>query len=791
MSSRLCPFCMHTADSDTCPHCGRNIHYAGSPAHLPAGFVVTGKHPYVLGAALGQGGFGITYIALDMVTNQRVAVKEYYPTYCSGRTSNSKVTAYSNQEEVYLKGKDRFLDEARTLKSLSDLQSIVNVLDYFEANNTAYLVMEFLEGSSLKSYAAKNGKFPARKFLEQVKPLMEDIQKMHDRGVIHRDIAPDNIILQPDGQLRLIDFGAARSYVGEKSMTVVVKKGFAPLEQYFSTGSTPSTDVYALAATIYYCITGTVPMDSAQRQSENAPLKSPSALGADLTLSQEKALLKALEIQQKVRTQTVREFLEQLQSTRKPVKPVNPKILAAIAACLVLAAGFFLFSGRDSASPAVPEQTTPQTAATQKPKSETDWVNNVLVATPKNESKSWESPVFDSSITREHIITVTFLDSLEAIETNSWDVSQAKDGSVMAWTKPNNTEGSGHYDLYIAAEGGINGKNCANLFDGYSKLTEIHFNNSFHTDYAESMERMFHGCWSLTNLDLSELETGRTGSMENMFTNCSKLENLNISKFDTQNVTTMSGMFSGCGKLTSLDLQHFDTSKVTNMHSMFSGATSLKELDISSFDTSNVTDMHSMFSSTKLTMLDLRHFNTSKVTHMAGMFDNTRCLEELDISSFDTSEVTDMSSMFAECALAALDLKHFNTSKVTNMESMFSYATNLKELDLSSFDTSNVTDMTCMFSCSGITALDLSHFDTSSVTVMRAMFSGCEFLETVDARGWNTANVTYMLYTFAECPRLETVLGVSDWNTSNVEYYDVFMDEGKKINGQPWEKLFK
>ena len=158
------------SDGDTCPHCGKNSKYASQPLHLPAGFVVSGRHPYVLGAALGQGGFGITYIALDMVTNTRVAIKEYFPTHCSGRTGNHFVTAYQNQEDVYRKGKERFLDEARTLQRLTDLKNIVNVLDFFEANNSAYLVMEFLEGVSLKDYVTGKGVFPARKFLNHIRP---------------------------------------------------------------------------------------------------------------------------------------------------------------------------------------------------------------------------------------------------------------------------------------------------------------------------------------------------------------------------------------------------------------------------------------------------------------------------------------------------------------------------------------------------------------------------------------------------------------------------------------------
>ena len=402
MSSKLCPFCMQMTEGDTCSHCGKNVNYAGSPAHLPAGYVVSGKHPYVLGAALGQGGFGITYLALDMVTNQRVAIKEYYPTYCSARTSHSNVTAYSNQEDVYAKGKERFLNEAQTLKSLSDLEHIVNVLDFFEANNSAYLVMEFLEGSSLKDYAVKHGVFPAQKFLTMLKPLMEDIHRMHERGVIHRDIAPDNIILLPDGQMKLIDFGAARSYVGSKSMTMVVKKGYAPVEQYMSKGSSASTDVYALSASIYYCITGKVPTDSAERQYDDVPLESPIALGADITPKQEQAMLQALSIQQKERIQTVQEFLAALEDESIPAAPAVPPvqaeakpeaggktktkkplskktrlaILAAAAAVLILVVSLFLFSGRDTAregaGAAAMQPVSGQTTAATEPEAATE-----------------------------------------------------------------------------------------------------------------------------------------------------------------------------------------------------------------------------------------------------------------------------------------------------------------------------------------------------------------------------------------------------------------------------------
>lgn len=303
---------MQMSDSDLCPHCGRDVNYAGSPVHLPAGYVVSGKHPYVLGAALGQGGFGITYIALDMATSNRVAIKEYFPGYYAQRTDSFAITARPDCKDPFLTGKQLFLEESEKLQSLSDLESVVKVLDIFQANNTAYLVMEFLEGSSLKDYLWKNGIFPAQKFLEQITPLLEDVQKMHDREILHLDFEPYNIFIQPDGRMKIIDFGAARHYLQDRNTTMVFIPKFQSPELFRFHVPTAATDVYSLAGTIYYCITGTVPPDFGERIIDNIPLPVPSARGADTTAEQDQAFLNALELEQTKRTQSIRQFLEEL-----------------------------------------------------------------------------------------------------------------------------------------------------------------------------------------------------------------------------------------------------------------------------------------------------------------------------------------------------------------------------------------------------------------------------------------------------------------------------------------------
>ena len=641
---------MQMTEEETCPHCGKNVNYLGQPLNLPAGYVVNGAHPYVLGAALGQGGFGITYIALDMVTGERVAIKEYFPTYCAGRTGGNEVTSYQNQEDVYHKGMERFLDEAKTLKSLSELKHIVNVLDFFEANNTAYLVMEYLDGRDLKETAANDGKFPAQKFLSEIKPLMEDIHRMHERGVIHRDIAPDNIIRLPDGQMMLIDFGTARSYLGEKSMTVVVKKGFAPVEQYLSKGATASSDVYALAATIYYCITGIVPPDSAEREYSNTPLERPTAHGADITPQQEKALLKALTVQQKDRTQTVQKFLNELffqkSAPQKPVQkkpekkaekkaekkrpekkkpekkkpaqqpeagkqekagtdkdPKKGRLIAAAAAVLVVLILLITLLPDKPQTDAPAADTSPAPTESQTG----NWQNNVMMASPLSALPQ---------IPRNTIQSITFLDTCADAPTDAWDVSEAQDRSVLAWANANGS----YYDICIAGKGGINAQNaCEGLFSNCESLTQIHFGNAFHMEYAESMRNMFASCRSLTSLDIGLWDTSRVTDMESMFSSCSALTSLDVSGWDTSAVTNMTMAFFSCRGLTGLDVSGWNTAKVTTMRGMFASCWELTSLDVSGWDTSRVTDMSSMFASCdKLSSLDVSNWNVSNVTDYEG-----------------------------------------------------------------------------------------------------------------------------------------------------------------------------
>jgi len=233
---------------------------------------------------IGEGGFGITYEAVNIHNSMRVAVKE-----CKSEADNA-----------------RFLREARVLRDFAEEPAVVTVLDSFEENDKAYIVMEYLDGVTLSHEIRKNGKWPTEKAVRSLVPVMKVLEKMHSTGVIHRDISPDNLMVMPDGSVILMDFGAALpTEKNEFTRTAVFKSVYSPPEQrddVFQTGSW--SDVYALCATIWYCITGTEPEDSLSRLLFDE-LQKPSEAGADILPAAEQALMKGLVLIKNVRTQDI------------------------------------------------------------------------------------------------------------------------------------------------------------------------------------------------------------------------------------------------------------------------------------------------------------------------------------------------------------------------------------------------------------------------------------------------------------------------------------------------------
>lgn len=330
MSIIRCMNCMNTYEGTgncKCPYCG---YEAGTPAkeayHIQPGSLLHER--YIIGRSIGYGGFGVTYVAWDEKLERRVAVKEYMPSdYATRIPGNLTVTIYDGERHnEFMTGLQKFLEEAQRLSKFQNTPGIVSILDTFSENLTAYIVMEYLEGSTLKEYLKENGgKMPYDKAIEVILPILAALTAVHKEGIIHRDIAPDNIFLTKDGEVKLLDFGAARYATNgySKSLSVILKPGYAPEEQYFSHGKQgPWSDVYATAATLYRMITGVVPEESLERK-EKDNLKAPSALGVKLPKNAEKAILNALNIKAENRTQTAAEFEDQLLATTTVVRVVE------------------------------------------------------------------------------------------------------------------------------------------------------------------------------------------------------------------------------------------------------------------------------------------------------------------------------------------------------------------------------------------------------------------------------------------------------------------------------------
>jgi len=255
-----------------CPRCGWAEGTANPfPLTLPLSTILLGR--YITGQVLGKGGFGVTYLAYDVKEDKRVAVKEYLPDALTHRnTGETVVSVYGGEkEEAFKKGAERFYEEAQTVSRFNGHPNIVGVQGFFYENETAYYVMEFLEGMDLKRYIAQHGgRLGEERTLEILRPLVDALIVVHSVGILHRDISPDNIYMTGDGKIKLLDFGAARQVMGEasKSLSVVLKQGFAPFEQYQTRGKQgPWTDMYALGATAYYCLTGQIPLSAMDRMS--------------------------------------------------------------------------------------------------------------------------------------------------------------------------------------------------------------------------------------------------------------------------------------------------------------------------------------------------------------------------------------------------------------------------------------------------------------------------------------------------------------------------------------------
>ncbi len=313
-----CPNCfIPICGSTICPNCGndysKNKQFAGV---LPAFTLLNNR--YLIGRVLGKGGFGVTYIAKDIISNNICAVKEYMPSEYSTRSgSTQNIVPFSDDKArfVFTHGRDKFMEEAKTLLKLRYNPIVVDILDYFTQNNTAYLVMEYLDGQDLRKMARVSGGKLDPDFAKMVfVTIASSLMEIHRKNILHRDLSPENIIVTSNGRIKLIDFGAARNFVStqNKGMSILLKPGFAPPEQYSAKGNQgPWSDVYALCATFYTLVSGKPLVDALFRyRGEQQP--SLASLGCPVTKKTSDVIERGMELDFKRRYKDFKELLDDI-----------------------------------------------------------------------------------------------------------------------------------------------------------------------------------------------------------------------------------------------------------------------------------------------------------------------------------------------------------------------------------------------------------------------------------------------------------------------------------------------
>ena len=298
---QICLNCLNTYEEGVkvCPHCGLgNWKYQAAEKALELGTML--KSRYKIGTVIGDGGFGITYRAVDMNTGKGVAVKEFYPREVVARSSMDHTTVkLVNRDNTaqFQKGLNSFLEEANGLARFNNTDKIVNVYDFFEQNGTAYIVMEYLRGKPLSRYAKDHGgKISVSAAINVIMKMCEALSYVHGAGMVHRDISPDNIFVEKTGKIKLIDFGAARESYGneEKTLSIVLKPNYAPPEQFRKKSRQgPWTDVYALGATVYKLLTGRTPDQAIDRIMEDE-MQVPSRYNPEVPLFLDRIVMKMM-----------------------------------------------------------------------------------------------------------------------------------------------------------------------------------------------------------------------------------------------------------------------------------------------------------------------------------------------------------------------------------------------------------------------------------------------------------------------------------------------------------------
>ena len=822
---KLCECCFHEISSEPCSVCHyKRTAYQRDHSVLSMGSKL-GSERYIVGGVIGQGGFGITYLAYDTVLDRQVAIKEYFPKQQSYRQNDSLVPTSAKTAGEFEHGKERFTEEAKMLAGFNN-PNIVSVFDFFSQNGTAYFAMGYLSGDTLDGYLEKK-KQPVTE--GQAVRLLLDVSNAlttpHAQHIFHRDIKPDNIMLCTDNSVRVFDFGAARQILAEQTQkaSVVFTPGFAPIEQYTQDEQGAWTDIYSLGATVYMALALKKldpPFSRKDNDEEFVELKGKISDGL-FAIIQKCTKVKAEERYQNVEDLIadvqklevapesfldVVEGIKIISGTPGPDPKPPPNIIEKLKTLFALrsaASGKFKFRGIAVAAVIIVAIVFGWIVWNQSNSSIDD--NDVIAdQMDSTQSESEEAVVEDEQ--SEENAEGTDTDSAEE-EEDTETVETVGEGSRIKADNVrvvyNETDldqrckQAAEYPVFgseytreqisaISVVAGIEDADDAEQKWDISKQKDgsafawvkkeenglhLYIGGENGIRAPQDCGHLFAGYKNVESIEFSDaFQMDEAEDMTGMFLSCRNLKSIDIHGWNTSHVSTMKYLFSDCKRLESVNLEGFDTSYVEDMMCMFEH-TALEEIDVSGFDTSRATNMGYMFCDiANLTELDISNFDTSNVEWMYCMFSGNKRLKHVSLGEFDTSASSNMSYLFNNCEhLEEVDVSGFDTSKVEFMQAMFSGCKLLKELDVSGFDTSKVKRMDYMFSvCEQVTELDVSGFDTSKVENMECMFNRCKSLEEIDVSGFDTSSSTNMSYLFGDCEQIKK-LDVSGFSTSRVE----------------------
>ncbi len=699
----LCYNCFQARETKEgpCPYCGFDLaeNERKFPVALRAGTVLNDR--YIVGRVLGQGGFGITYLALDTQLNAKVAIKEFMPNDIATRIGTTVSVAMDTKSEEFAYGAERFQEEARTLAKFIGNPNIAAVTSYFDENDTSYFVMDYIEGISFKTYIANHGgKISVEETLNVMIPVLRALTAVHAEGFIHRDVTPDNIYITKDGMVKLLDFGSARYSIGDKSksLDVILKVGYAPKEQYIRRSRQgPFTDVYSCAACFYAAITGFLPPESLERLDEDT-LVPISQCGIDIPEYLDKAILKGLAVQPEDRFQSAAEFLDAIESQQVvevPVsgaaaapapekKKVKPARIAAIAAAAVVVLGVGIAIGGGGSSDGDGGSSITEALA---PK--------VTIAGQEFSAAEEFVELKDTTLTEADITTLQGMKNLRRIYFDN----VAVENNDLSWAAQlkNLTELTFH---------GFSGEVDLAPVAGLTNLTELRIHSTQNGAGSGVYVKDLSVLSGLTQLEYLELEAPVLESLDGL-EDMSALEELRLTIGPGLRDI---GALSGLTELTSLQISNNGDDPYIRDLSPLSGLTQLKTLDFRSNGIEDLSplagltqlqDLHLMGSeATYTTTAPLSGLTQLRSLSLPSMADPANYLDLSGLSNL--TELTEFSFYGGVTSYAPLK----NLTKLQSLSLMGNYYDGEGPGDLSAF--SGLTRLTDLELSLSVNATDIT-----------------------------------------------------------------------------------